>query len=162
MRNRQSIRIGALILTLVLGTIAFSPGGAAGNQPGDVAKQGWLTFLEVLAGDQTKFQLAVRQLEQAAATVPTDAHNLFTLGRAYFYDAIAHNNLSSAEKAERTFARILELNPKHDVHRQTIVQLRRARELHALAGGHYLLRLSDGSDVEVGRNFSRDFRSRFG
>jgi len=79
-----------------------------------VVKQGWLTFLEVLAGDQTKFQLAVRQLEQAAATVPTDAHNLFTLGRAYFYDAIGHNNLSSAEKAERTFARILELNPKHD------------------------------------------------
>ena len=114
MRNRQSIRIGTLILTLALGTIAFSPGGAAGNQSGDVAEQGWLTFLEVLAGDQTKFQLAVRQLEQAAATVPTDAHNLFTLGRAYFYDAITHNNLSSAEKAERTFARILELNPKHD------------------------------------------------
>jgi two-component system, LytTR family, response regulator len=48
------------------------------------------------------------------------------------------------------------------VHRQTIVQLRHARELHALAGGHYQLRLSDGSDVEVGRNFSRDFRARFG
>ena len=48
------------------------------------------------------------------------------------------------------------------VHRKTIIQLRHARELHALAGGHYLLRLSDGSDVEVGRNFSRDFRARFG
>ena len=115
MRNRQSIRIGALIVgTLALGTIAFSPSRAAGDQPADVAKQGWLTFLEVLAGDQTKFQLAVRQLEQAAATAPTDTYNLFTLGRAYFYDAITHNNLSSAEKAERTFAQILELNPKHD------------------------------------------------
>jgi two-component system LytT family response regulator len=48
------------------------------------------------------------------------------------------------------------------VHRQTIVQLRNARELHALPGGHYLLRLSDGSDVEVGRNFSRELRARFG
>jgi two-component system LytT family response regulator len=48
------------------------------------------------------------------------------------------------------------------IHRQTIVQLRHARELHALAGGHYRLRLSDGSNVEVGRNFSRDFRARFG
>lgn len=115
MRNRQSIRIGALIVgTLALGTIAFSPSRAAGDQPADVAKQGWLTFLEVLAGDQTKFQLAVRQLEQTAATAPTDTYNLFTLGRAYFYDAITHNNLSSAEKAERTFAQILELNPKHD------------------------------------------------
>jgi uncharacterized protein (DUF2141 family) len=79
-----------------------------------MAKQGWTTFLEVLAGDQTKFGLAVRQLEQAAVAAPTDVFNLFTLGRAYFYDAITHNNLSSAEKAERTFARILELNPKHD------------------------------------------------
>jgi two-component system LytT family response regulator len=48
------------------------------------------------------------------------------------------------------------------VHRQTIIQMKHARELHALAGGHYLLRLSDGSEVEVGRSFSRDFRERFG
>jgi two-component system LytT family response regulator len=48
------------------------------------------------------------------------------------------------------------------VHRQTIIHLKHARELHALAGGHYLLRLSDGSEVEVGRRFSRDFRERFG
>ena len=48
------------------------------------------------------------------------------------------------------------------VHRQTIIQLRHARELHPMAGGHCLLRLSDGSDVEVGRNFSRNFRARFG
>jgi two-component system LytT family response regulator len=48
------------------------------------------------------------------------------------------------------------------VHRQAIIQMKHARELHALAGGHYLLRLSDGSDVEVGRSFSRDFRARFG
>ena len=48
------------------------------------------------------------------------------------------------------------------VHRQTIVQLKYARELHAIAGGHYLLHLSDGSDVEVGRSFSRDLRARFG
>ena len=47
------------------------------------------------------------------------------------------------------------------VHRQTIVQMKHARELHSLAGGHYLLRLSDGSEVEVGRSFSHDFRARF-
>ena len=76
-----------------------------------MAKQGWNTFLEVLAGDHTKFGLAVHQLEQAAVAAPTDTYNLFTLGRAYFNDAIAHNNLSSAEEAERAFARILQLNP---------------------------------------------------
>jgi len=48
------------------------------------------------------------------------------------------------------------------IHRQTIIQLKHARELHALAGGHYLLRLSDGSEVEVGRSFSHEFRARFG
>ena len=47
------------------------------------------------------------------------------------------------------------------VHRQAIIQLKHARELHALAGGHYLLKLSDGSEVEVGRSFSKDFRERF-
>jgi uncharacterized protein (DUF2141 family) len=103
-----------IISSLALGTINFSPSMASGDQPADVARQGWLNFLEVLAGDQSKFPEAVSQLERAAAAVPTDVNNLFTLGRAYFYDAITHNNLASAEKAERTFARILELNPKHD------------------------------------------------
>ncbi len=48
------------------------------------------------------------------------------------------------------------------VHRQAIVQLHHARELHSLPGGQYLIRLSDGSDVQMGRNYSRNFRSRFG
>jgi len=48
------------------------------------------------------------------------------------------------------------------VHRQTIIQLKHAHELHPLVGGHSLLRLSDGSEVEVGRNYSSDLRARFG
>jgi len=48
------------------------------------------------------------------------------------------------------------------VHKQAIVQLAHAREVHSLAGGHYLLKLSDGSDVQIGRNYARDFRARFG
>jgi two-component system LytT family response regulator len=48
------------------------------------------------------------------------------------------------------------------VHKQAIVQLSHARELHSLAGGHFLLKLSDGSDVQLGRNYSKDFRARFG
>jgi two-component system, LytTR family, response regulator len=48
------------------------------------------------------------------------------------------------------------------VHKQAIVQLAYAREIHALAGGHYLLRLTDGSEVQIGRNYAREFRSRFG
>jgi len=48
------------------------------------------------------------------------------------------------------------------VHKQAIVQLSYAQEVHALAGGHYLLKLSDGSDVQIGRNYSKQFRERFG
>jgi two-component system LytT family response regulator len=47
------------------------------------------------------------------------------------------------------------------VHKQAIVQLSHAREVHALAGGHYLLKLADGSDVQIGRNYAREFRARF-
>jgi two-component system LytT family response regulator len=48
------------------------------------------------------------------------------------------------------------------VHKQAIVQLSHAREVHALAGGHYLLKLNDGSEVQIGRNYSKQFRERFG
>jgi len=47
------------------------------------------------------------------------------------------------------------------VHKQAIVQLSHAREVHALAGGHYVLKLADGSEVQIGRNYSREFRARF-
>ena len=47
------------------------------------------------------------------------------------------------------------------VHKQAIIQLAHAREVHSLAGGHYLLKLSDGSEVPVGRNYAGEFRSRF-
>ncbi len=47
------------------------------------------------------------------------------------------------------------------VHKQAIIRLSLARELHSLAGGHYLLKLSDGSEVEIGRNYAREFRARF-
>ena len=48
------------------------------------------------------------------------------------------------------------------IHKQAIVQISHAREVHSLAGGHYLLKLSDGSDVQIGRNYAKDFRARFG
>lgn len=134
MRYRNSNRIRALLagsLVLLVITISFSR--AAGAEGGNQAKEGWLNFLEVLAGDQTKFQPAIQQLEQAAAAVPADVHNLFTLGRAYFYDAITRCDLPSAAKAERTFASILELDPQHD-----------ALAFH----GSVLTILSQGKDLE--------------
>jgi len=104
---------------------------ATDNRVEDLSRQGWHTFLEVLAGDQRKFQLAVRQLEQSAVANPAGVHNLYTLARAYFYDAITHNSLASAEKARRTFARVLELDPKHEAlgfHGSTLVFLNREKD----------------------------------
>lgn len=48
------------------------------------------------------------------------------------------------------------------VHKQAIVRLSLVREIHALAGGQYVAKLSDGHEVQVGRNYAHEFRSRFG
>jgi two-component system LytT family response regulator len=48
------------------------------------------------------------------------------------------------------------------VHKQAIVRLSLVREIHALPGGSYVAKLSDGYEVQVGRNYAHEFRSRFG
>jgi two-component system LytT family response regulator len=48
------------------------------------------------------------------------------------------------------------------VHKQAIVRLSLVREIHAMPGGQYLARLTDGHEVQVSRKFAHDFRSRFG
>jgi two-component system, LytTR family, response regulator len=48
------------------------------------------------------------------------------------------------------------------VHKQAIVRLSLVREIHALAGGQYMAKLCDGYEVQVGRNYAHEFRSRFG
>jgi two-component system LytT family response regulator len=48
------------------------------------------------------------------------------------------------------------------VHKQAIVRLSLVREIHAVPGGQYVAKLSDGYDVQVGRNYAHEFRSRFG
>jgi two-component system LytT family response regulator len=48
------------------------------------------------------------------------------------------------------------------IHKQVIVQLSYAREVHALPGGNYVVKLSDGSELPIGRNYAKDFRARFG
>jgi DNA-binding LytR/AlgR family response regulator len=47
------------------------------------------------------------------------------------------------------------------VHKQAIVRLSHAKEVHPMPGGQYLLKLADGTEVPIGRNYARNFRSRF-
>jgi two-component system LytT family response regulator len=48
------------------------------------------------------------------------------------------------------------------VHKQAIVRLSLVREIHALPGGQYVAKLCAGHEVQVGRNYAHEFRSRFG
>ena len=48
------------------------------------------------------------------------------------------------------------------VHKQTIVRISLVREIHAMPGGQYVARMADGYEVQVGRNYAHEFRSRFG
>jgi two-component system LytT family response regulator len=66
-------------------------------------------------------------------------------------------NITMKELEER-----LDANVFCRVHKQTIVQLAYAREVHSLAGGHFLLKLSDGSETQIGRNYVKTFRTHFG
>jgi uncharacterized protein (DUF2141 family)/Flp pilus assembly protein TadD len=139
MLKRQTIQIGLLQWRAILLSFAvLFCGVATADQTIDVSKQGWLTFLEVLAGDQARLQAALRQLEEAVSTAPENEYALFNLGRAYFYDAITYQNLASAEKAERAFARVLKLNPKHDAlafHGSVLAILGQGRDLEMLSKG---------------------------
>ena len=47
------------------------------------------------------------------------------------------------------------------VHKQAIVRLSQATEVHPMPGGQYLVKMADGSEVPIGRNYARDFRARF-
>jgi DNA-binding LytR/AlgR family response regulator len=66
-------------------------------------------------------------------------------------------NITMKELEER-----LDSNVFCRIQKQAIIQLAYAREVHSLAGGHYLLKLTDGSEVQIGRNYATAFRARLG
>jgi tetratricopeptide (TPR) repeat protein len=77
-----------------------------------LAQKGYTAFREVLTGDEAKLPDAIRYLEQAKAADETNGPNLYNLARAYFFESITFNKEESIRKAEKTFARLLELDPK--------------------------------------------------
>lgn len=76
-----------------------------------LAQKGYTAFREVLSGDEAKLPEAIRYLEQAKAADETYVPNLFNLARAYFFEGITFRKEESIRKAEKTFARLLELDP---------------------------------------------------
>ena len=86
---------------------------AAGPDAKELAAKGHSLFLEVLGGDRSKLPEAIGAMEQSREADPQNVANLYNLGRAYFFGAIALKNFAGVNKAESTFAKIVELDPKH-------------------------------------------------
>ena len=106
---RTWILISLVAITLVATTLTALT--ATEPDARQLAQQGYSAFKQVLAGDEGKLPEAIRLMEQAQAADGTYVPNLYNLARVYFFDAITFNKDESGEKAEKTFARMLELAP---------------------------------------------------
>lgn len=97
------------ILTVALAAGSLSAGQQTSKQLGD---KGHAIFMEVLAGDQSKLPEVIRLMEESRAADEKNITNLYNLGRVYFFEALTFGKADSVAKAEATFAKILELDPK--------------------------------------------------
>jgi len=99
-----------LISTIVVGLAGTVR--ATEPDPKELAAKGYATFKTVLAGDEAKLPEAIRYMEESRRADDTNVGNLYNLARAYFFEAITFNRVEPLGKAEQTFARIVELDPK--------------------------------------------------
>ena len=105
MKNR--FLISAVAIGLAVGTVMATEPDAK-----ELAAKGYATFKGVLAGDEAKLPEAIRYMEESRSADGSNVSNLFNLARAYFFEAITFNREEPLAKAEQTFAKIMELDPK--------------------------------------------------
>ena len=127
MMNRV-IGFSIMMVVLAVGSVGF-----AGQSARELANKGHATFLQVLGGDESKYSEAIRYMEQARETDPTDTVNLYNLARAYFFQAATNGSNEYAVKAEQVLAKLLELKPNDT----------RALSFH----GSVLTSISQGRDI---------------
>src|SRR5437773_7720540 len=84
---------------------------AAAPDAKELAQKGYTTFKQVLAGDEARLPDAISYMEQARSLDEKNVPNLYNLARAYFFEGATFNKLESIMKAEKVFARMLELDP---------------------------------------------------
>jgi len=101
------ILISAIAITLAAGTVTATEPDAK-----ELAAKGYATFKAVLAGDEAKLPEAIGYMEESRKADGANVSNLFNLARAYFFEAITFIRQEPLVKAEQTFARIIELDPK--------------------------------------------------
>src|SRR5207237_3755741 len=115
--------------------IALAVGAVSAAEPDAkaLAQKGYASFKDVLAGDEAKLPEAIRYMEEARKADETYIPNLYNLARAYFFDAVTFNQQESILKAEKTFARILELDPNRmdalSFHGAILAQMSGGRDL---------------------------------
>ena len=121
------ISISMLSIVIAAGTLVATEPDAK-----ELAQKGYNLFKDVLAGDEAKLPEAIRYMEEARAADETYVPNLFNLARAYFFDGITFDNEQAIGKAEKTFARVVELDPNRTdalaFHGAILAQMSRGQE----------------------------------
>ena len=101
----------AVLISMTLIVIAVATLRATEPDAKELAQRGYSIFKQVIAGDEAKLADAIRYMEEAQKADETYVPNLFNLARAYFFERITFNKEDSIAKAEKAFARVVELDP---------------------------------------------------
>lgn len=104
---RTWILISMLTTAVTVGTLTATEPDAK-----ELAQRGYTAFKAVIAGDEAKLPAAIEYMENARKADETNVANLFNLARAYFFDGITFDKEQSIAKAEKAFARVVELDPR--------------------------------------------------
>jgi tetratricopeptide (TPR) repeat protein len=131
-----------VMIALAVGTMI-----AAETDAKELAQKGYNAFKDVLSGDQAKLPEAIRYMEQARTADETYVPNLFNLARAYFFEGITFNREEAITKAEKTFARTVELDPSRTD----------AMAFH----GAILTQMSGGRDMAMFMRGAQELRTAF-
>jgi tetratricopeptide (TPR) repeat protein len=100
-----------IVIAILLVGLAVGALSAAEPDAKELAQKGYVSFKDVLAGDEAKLPEAIRNMEEARKADETYLPNLYNLARAYFFDGMTFNKEESISRAEKTFARIIDLDP---------------------------------------------------
>jgi hypothetical protein len=148
---RRWIFILIAAITVTGGTLS-----ATGPDAKELAQRGYSAFKDVLAGDEAKLPEAIRYMEEARSSDETYVANLYNLARVYLFDAFTFGKQESFVNAEKTFARMIELDPKRvdglAFHGSILTQMSGGRDLAMFMRGAQELRTAfqrEPNDVTV-------------
>lgn len=131
---RNWITISVLVIGMAVGTLSAGEPDAK-----ELAAKGYSTFKNVLSGDEAQLPEAIRYMEDSQKADGTYLPNLYNLARAYFFEGITFNKEESILKAEKTFARLIELDPSRmdalSFHGAILAQMSGGRDLAMFSRG---------------------------